>query len=750
MIYIDRTTVSVPKILRRKQFIEDELKKVKESFGKQRQFEFNRSIYVDNEVKESLIKLFHNKCAYCESLLSLGAIYGEIDHFRPKSRALGLDGKISPKHYWWLVYKWSNLYLSCPLCNRMKANRFPVKGMRLSEESKDIKSEQYILLDPCNEKDHLKNHLVFTEDGKVISETHSGQITIEILDLNRLELVQERNRVCSEIKSTLSSSLNDKNFPAILIGDIIPQQFDPVESFSAMRRQIIYRYILNLSARRRQKIYRYISKNEKKLGRYFPDLEKFLEQEDIISLEESQKLNQQYTERKEAQVYSVFSERKKDKKVYFQSTKWIEKIEIRNFKPIKNLTIEFPKHREIIESENFKPIKKQMIEFPNTKMVEPLVILLGENATGKSSILQAIALALMGQENCNKLDLDASSFVRKARGVSSGEVKVYLTSLKDPIILYFSKQSEKFKTDPKDPQVLILGYGSTRLLPKSDHNWETLEPYKNLKSLFDPHTKLKNVKSWLADTSKVSTRKFDSIAIALKKLLMLEEEDIIKRREHRLYVKQFDNLFSFDELSDGYQSVTVLALDIMMAMAEKWESIEDAEGMVFIDEIEVHLHPQWKIKIIDLFREVFPRIRFMMTTHDPLCLRGAYPGEVHILTRNVDTKEIEINQFDVPKGVYIDELLTGEWFMMSSTLDKDTSRLFEEYKELILQKGKKIEERKRKVERDLKDILGAYADNTFFGIYKEVISEYVKKDFKKFDKEDRKILKNKIYKQVKK
>lgn len=50
----------------------------------------------------------------------------EVQHFRPKIKAMGLDGVVSNTHYWWLAYEWSNMYLSCQLCKSLKATRFPI------------------------------------------------------------------------------------------------------------------------------------------------------------------------------------------------------------------------------------------------------------------------------------------------------------------------------------------------------------------------------------------------------------------------------------------------------------------------------------------------------------------------------------------------------------------------------------------------------------------------------------------------
>jgi hypothetical protein len=63
----------------------------------QQQHKFDRTIYSAKAVKERLIEIFNNKCAFCECNTSAGAAY-DVEHFRPKF------------HYYWLCYEWTNLY----------------------------------------------------------------------------------------------------------------------------------------------------------------------------------------------------------------------------------------------------------------------------------------------------------------------------------------------------------------------------------------------------------------------------------------------------------------------------------------------------------------------------------------------------------------------------------------------------------------------------------------------------------------
>ncbi len=62
--------------------------------------------YKYEDIKEKLINIYNDKCAYCESKERRL----QVEHFRPKSK------------YYWLAYSWDNLLLSCSACNSKKSD----------------------------------------------------------------------------------------------------------------------------------------------------------------------------------------------------------------------------------------------------------------------------------------------------------------------------------------------------------------------------------------------------------------------------------------------------------------------------------------------------------------------------------------------------------------------------------------------------------------------------------------------------
>ena len=313
--------------------------------------------------------------------------------------------------------------------------------------------------------------------------------------------------------------------------------------------------------------------------------------------------------------------------------------------------------------------------------------------------------------------------------------------------------NEGAKVTPAEPQMIVLGYGSTRLLPQNKQSLKQEKFQSNIQNLFNQYSQLKDVESWLSDTDIVKADSFNYISKSLRELLMLpgfngDEEVLLRRRSGKITVNLGRSAQNIYELCDGYKSVLAYVLDIMMSIYPFWSSPQNAQGVVLIDEIETHLHPSWKIKIVSLLRNIFPLMNFVVTTHDPLCLRGAKKGEIKVLNFS-EKNELVLNAIDIPPGLPIEELLTGVWFKMESTLDEDTVSLVKRHSELVTKSGSEYAEERKRVESDLKGRVGFSKSSGLFGTFLETLEETLKQSQRDLSEEQvaegiRRKLKNKL------
>ncbi|MBB3281894.1 AAA family ATPase [Mitsuaria sp. BK037] len=348
---------------------------------------------------------------------------------------------------------------------------------------------------------------------------------------------------------------------------------------------------------------------------------------------------------------------------------WLESIEIRNFKAIGALDLTFPAPQSV-----------------DGIVTQPWLMVLAENGVGKSSLLQAVALALMPEHARDDGTLrPAHTWLRRAPRVSKGSVRLTFSDGRQRT-LSFQKGWTDFQWSGDAPPLPVLAYGATRLLPDFDDEEPTapIREAVSVRNLFDPRYPLKNAERALVNKERVSEEQFDRLAVDLKALLPLKGSAWLLRGERRIATELHGTTMALDELSGGYQSVLALAMDIMFHLTGSSRfDMESAQGVVMIDEIELHLHPMWKIQIVEKLRRTFPRVRFIVSTHDALCVQGLRKGELRVMHRHPEDQQLRIESIDVPAGARADEILTGPWFGLQSTMDADTLALMAEHSALL-------------------------------------------------------------------
>lgn len=93
------------------------------------------------------------------------------------------------------------------------------------------------------------------------------------------------------------------------------------------------------------------------------------------------------------------------------------------------------------------------------------------------------------------------------------------------------------------------------------------------------------------------------------------------------------------QLSDGYKCTISLIADIAYRMAilnpQLLENVlVETEGIVLIDEVDLHLHPSWQKRILKDLMEVFPKVQFVVSTHAPEVINSVKQDAVIILHEN--------------------------------------------------------------------------------------------------------------------
>ncbi|MCB0520731.1 MAG: AAA family ATPase [Lewinellaceae bacterium] len=132
-------------------------------------------------------------------------------------------------------------------------------------------------------------------------------------------------------------------------------------------------------------------------------------------------------------------------------------------------------------------------------------------------------------------------------------------------------------------------------------------------------------------------KELETVRNAISKLKLLEAvtDFRVQRQPHEDFIlEKNERKLSIKSLSDGEKMLIALTGDIArrlnIANSELNNPLE-GHGIVLIDEIEQHLHPDWQRKVVKSLRDTFPNIQFILTTHSPQVLSTLKKENVFIL-----------------------------------------------------------------------------------------------------------------------
>ena len=241
------------------------------------------------------------------------------------------------------------------------------------------------------------------------------------------------------------------------------------------------------------------------------------------------------------------------------------------------------------------------------------IYLMGENGDGKTILLQAITLALRGNQNIG----DVIDIVKQDKTPKTSLVAK--TSDKKTYKYYENPKTQKKSFDS------VLGYGIDRFRNDSDKKDEV-----GYLSLFNKETYLENPEKWLIHLDhKESKGDISEISLALAKDILkdiLEREVTIHVTPDKVTFTEKGTTLNFDQLSDGYQSVIIWVCDLISRMSKLQPSAtgpSEYSSLVLVDEIGAYLHPKWAYQIVPKLRSWFPKLQFIFTTHNPIVILGA-------------------------------------------------------------------------------------------------------------------------------
>lgn len=400
---------------------------------------------------------------------------------------------------------------------------------------------------------------------------------------------------------------------------------------------------------------------------------------------------------------------------------YIKKVRIQNYKAIKDLELEF---------------------LPGVNL------LIGDNGVGKTSILEAVSVALAGMlkgikgvpvKNILQSDIsfsldesgDASSSViyhapaRISCNMQIGMQEYFWerfrldemgntrTKMEDDGIV---KWMQKISNDSGEMLPILCYQSDARVwqMRRGDFGKELKKKLNDRRcgyiGCLDYSLDIKGILQWCLKMELNAFQKRREIReYELFKSIVsgfMQKISDLEKRPEIYYSSQIAQIIYRDEqtampishLSAGYQSLLWMIMNLAYRLAQlnpdAPTKMEEISGVVLIDEIDMHLHPKWQWNIVKALEETFPCVQFILATHSPIVISSC-KNEKLIMINN----EREVYYLADAYGYSVEDVLNFRQGTIEKPKDiKEMSQAFEaaiedeefELAEGIIEKMEKI------------------------------------------------------------
>ena len=337
-------------------------------------------------------------------------------------------------------------------------------------------------------------------------------------------------------------------------------------------------------------------------------------------------------------------------------------------------------------------------------------LLLGDNGSGKTSILRAIALAVLAPviEGAGYVPyrmVRRTATTRAQESLIKGNLLLHDQDIgtrtgPDPFVL--SQHTTKITRihdvekvssasrgkmqpwdkmyDNRSPAFFIVGYGAGRRVEddKSFNSTSRLKSrllrYDRVAGLFEDAVTLTPLSAWLPELSVENKGRYKQVENLINRLLP-EDCRFNGEREQSDYVFQFrGSPVTFPALSEGYRAyigwIADLLYHVCMGCPSGAKLVEN-RGIVLVDEIDLYLHPEWQRRVVPDLSTALPNLQFVVTSHSPLVAGTLQSRNIILMDQDQSGATVPTRIDERIHGLSAEQILLSTYFGLKTTRDQD-------------------------------------------------------------------------------